>query len=582
MDFYYAIKHYMEAVLDVSNVKLSDGARMCVELDPKKNRLKTTKGRYHMVLPLSEKSQKEYFGKLVNILSETSMWSVLIGGLYHELGHLISGEPVYTDPVRGKISNVISDANENNTIPNAWFGSVRYLNTLNGLFKTMDFADIEIQKPIKDQFMDLLHLANNYRISLAINYDGKNVHSLPDDHAFHDVFEEMKPVMEDSRRLWSADTKKIRRYRNKMINDLQKILDEWYEEHPEPEKEGKESLSDHLPKIESTDLPSKLMSSMSSEKAKQIATAVSATVNEQTAEDMDQAVRAGDYEKAADEAKTEAEMITALHTEDERNGIDNLPWLQDQEINGGGHGDIGHVPPIVAGIRARPDESIVHQLRSAFKRMIFSRTYKGRKIDITGRKLHAPNFYQVKTSDEPQIMRDIGKIKVDKDKTDVVLMFDRSGSMRGINSNFCKEVMATFYAAIKPITDINLQMFGFDTRVLQIKDDARVFYNIDQALSAGGATSFKYAQRVALRSIEKSTAKRKIIVMLTDGDLSGSYGYTLVQLQKHAKRNKVQVIVIDVGNGSAIKQKQYFDSVIFIRDCSTLLGAMKKIAGKKF
>lgn len=576
----------MERVLNMQSVYLMDGAEMCVYLDSSKNQLLRVKDKYQMVLPLSEASRAIYFGKLSANMTDDLIWALLIGGLYHELGHIISCEPVYTSPLKSKISNIISDANENNVIPNAWFGSVRYLNILNSICPQLDVGDKVVDGSVISQFDILTHMANGYRSDLSILYKKKEVQELPKSHEFYDVFNEIVPIMRRARREWSERPKSMKRHRDKLIKELQSTLEKWYEAKPNEEREGKsleEQVDDGSGTPSTGDSSKSDFNSMSSKEAKDAAKAMAGAIDDNMKGDMDKAVAGGKYDEASDNKTSEKKSIEDIKKNDVIRGLDSNAALAPQ--GGDGHSNSGRapeVPPVHEVRYARPIQDVVHELRSAFRRMIFGRSYKGRKIDIVGRKLHSPNFFQIKTTDTPKLLRDIGKVNTAETKTDIVLMFDRSGSMSGINEQFAKQVMATIYAAIKPIKQMNLNMFGFKEDVSRIADNNNVYINIERYLSNAGCTNFISALRIALRSIEKSTAKRKIVIMLTDGSTRESCGYTLEGLHMHAKRNNIQVIVIDVGSGSALSHREFFDSVVFIRAGKELLEQIKKISRKRF
>ena len=574
----------MKHVLGIQNVVLSDGPNMCVQLDPKTKRLKVDGGgNYLMTLPLSDSSRRKMWG--MNVEEELPLeliWTIIVGGLFHEIGHLISGEPVHTEALTNIIANVVNDANENNVIPNEWFGSIRYLNVLNQFFCTIhkDVKDLPMSD-LRDQFQTLMSIANRYRINLSLPYNKQLVQTLPPNHPLARVFKRLKPVMEGCRREFSPQPKVLHAKRERLIDQYRKIVQKWYQNQPDEAKEqaGGKSLSDIMKGNSDSTGGNVPQENISLADAQDFAEKAKQEIDDTIKEDCESAISAGQYDEVEAKENKDRQVLVAVDEMDSCNNIDRL--VQNLEF-GVGHGTTSSpFPPAETDMKAIPDQNAVHDLRGIFKRLMFGRAYKGRKVDIIGRKLHSPNFYQVKLTDKPAILRDIGRVKTGVSRTDVVFCFDRSGSMRMDKRDvFSRKVMATFYAAVRPIRELSLVMYGFDRKIYPIKNDARVYYNIERNLTAKGGTDFPLAERVAIRTLERSTADRKLAILLTDGDVSGSYG--LAGLKMKANQHNIRVIVLDVANGSAQDRKQHFHDVVFMKDIKTLLKELKKVARQRF
>lgn len=107
------------------------------------------------------------------------------------------------------------------------------------------------------------------------------------------------------------------------------------------------------------------------------------------------------------------------------------------------------------------------------------------------------------------------------------LVIDKSGSMDGVKIDLAKRAAIATADAINPRDQIGLVGFDSESRVLleltSALDRARISSSIAQ-LSAGGGTYMYPALQDALSRLQESNARRKHIIVLSDGQTQG-FGY---------------------------------------------------------
>ncbi|MFC1551923.1 VWA domain-containing protein [Candidatus Latescibacterota bacterium] len=239
-------------------------------------------------------------------------------------------------------------------------------------------------------------------------------------------------------------------------------------------------------------------------------------------------------------------------------------------------GDLGsRITKEEPDIQTKPvnvNHELSRKLKLALKPLLFERSLTRRKPSIVGTTFAPSRFHEIKTQPEkPRIRKNIlraGKAIVE---TEIILCFDRSGSMNGDKEDVCKEVAGTFYTAIESIPQAKIQIIGFDTEVNLIKGNGNTrsintLSKIASGLSARGGTDFTLALYHALTTIEKSRAHKKIIFMLTDGDINGMLN--IDDLMRYAKHLNTNVFTIGIAGSDETMLRETLgkDNVIYIED----------------
>jgi uncharacterized protein with von Willebrand factor type A (vWA) domain len=162
-------------------------------------------------------------------------------------------------------------------------------------------------------------------------------------------------------------------------------------------------------------------------------------------------------------------------------------------------------------IHVEVDEAIVARLRKAIQPLLFERSIKRRTPSTKGTKFSPSHFHQIKTNPkQPKIKKEVRKISRALDETEIILCFDRSGSMTGEKEETTKKVAATLYKAITTTPKAKIQIIGFDDKVVQIKRSKpepinQVLKKINTGLTARGGTNLPQALLYAIKTIKDST-----------------------------------------------------------------------------
>lgn len=109
----------------------------------------------------------------------------------------------------------------------------------------------------------------------------------------------------------------------------------------------------------------------------------------------------------------------------------------------------------------------------------------------------------------------------------IFLVIDKSGSMDGVKIDLAKRAAVATADAINPRDQIGVAGFDSESRVLleltSAMDRAQITSSIGQ-LTAGGGTFMYPALQDALSRLQESSARRKHIIVLSDGQTQG-FGY---------------------------------------------------------
>lgn len=165
--------------------------------------------------------------------------------------------------------------------------------------------------------------------------------------------------------------------------------------------------------------------------------------------------------------------------------------------------------------------------------------------------LFPEHFHQIKTNPDPVKIRKANqRIQRLFDEGAIVLVVDRSGSMAsGRKETVAQQTAAIFYKALCSTPKAQIYLLGFNDVPVIINGRhhlslTTVLRRFPLALKAKGGTDFPFAVKVAINLLEKITGYKKIIFILTDGDIAGSDAP--IELTKEASRKNIEVFIIAV------------------------------------
>jgi len=539
------IKNYVKRVIG-ANYQIIDSPTPCS--------IKNKNPEIH--LPITEKSLSEFLGaEFVNIAPPQLLFSIVIGLAYHEVAHLESGEK---DCKPHMLNNIICDSNDFNYVPDRWKGSIPFtLSLVNTNHRqSMDTTQIPLNTE-KDKLQALIHLTITFLRKLRIKYNDQNLRSLPQDHPLFDCFEKIKPIAKKARKVSMEE-------RPKLVKQLHQILKEfWPKENPN---------NPALPTL-----------SQALEEVKREVTV------ELTANDVEKLLRAlrqtGSITGINDEYYRTIVTVKEEERKEEQKKTEQA--VKKIEDHGYGHSDESEEIPGKDMPPVEVDERIVAKLRKAIQPLLFERSIKRRTPSTKGTKFSPGNFYQIKTKpEEPKIRKEIKKISRSLDETEIILCFDRSGSMAGEKEEITKKVAGTLYKAITTIPKTKIQIIGFDDKTTIIKG-ARpepietVLKRINSGLTARGGTNLPKALLHNLKTIKNSTAHKKIIITLTDGDLNGQI--PIPELLRYAGHIKADVYCIGVIGSDPEELGERFakDKTLYVEEIAELPKKISQLAIKR-
>jgi Mg-chelatase subunit ChlD len=539
------IRNYVKRVIG-ANYQVVDSPNPCS--------IKKKEPEIH--LPLTETTLSEFLGEeFVKNAPPQLLFSIVIGLAYHETAHLESGEK---DVKPHLLNNLICDSNDTNYVPNTWKGSIPFtLALINTTHKqSPDTNQIPLQTT-QDKLQALIHLTVTYMRKLRIKHNDQNVRSLPQSHPLFDHFEKAKEVAKKAR------TSPVVQ-RPRLVKQLHRILKEfWIEENkkdPQPPSFNK-TLGEAKPELK-TDL---------------------------TARDAEQILQTlkqgGSFENIKAEYDKTAILVKAEEQREEQKKTQQA--IQLIENHSSGHSDESEEIPETDMPPVEVDEAIVARLRKALQPLLFERSIKRRTPSTQGTKFCPGNFYQIKTNPEqPKIKKEIKKITRTIDEAEIILCFDRSGSMTGEKEETTKQVAGTLYKAITTTPKAKIQIIGFDDKTTLIKGSKpepiqTVLKKINTGLTARGGTNLPQALLHTLKTIKKSTAHKKLIFCLTDGDLNGTP--KIEDLLLFARHHNIKVYCIGVTGSEPEEIKQQFEEekLIYVEEISMLPRRVRELTLKQ-
>ena len=504
-------------------------------------------------LPMTKETLGMFLGpEFVDHAPVELLFSIVIGLAYHEAAHIMSGEK-HVEP--HLLDNIINDSNDFTFVPKQWKGSMPFtISLINTTYRQgMDFKDIPVNS-VEEKLQALIHLSVTYMRKLRINHNGKDTRNLPQNNELIPYFEKIKTIMRATRK---ADVKD----RPDLVKQLHEVLKDFWDSitKGQPQQQSlEEALSATQPEIRIE------LTSEDVKKLKQILET------------------SGAIQKIAGELKRTANAVVIIEKQEEaKKGAEALKRIKNL-------GDLGtQITREEPDLQTKPvnvNLGLARKLKLALKPLLFERSLARRKPSIVGTAFAPSRFHEIKTQPEkPQIRKNIlraGKAIVE---TEIILCFDRSGSMNGDKEEVCKEVAGTFNTAIESIPQAKIQILGFDTEVNLIKGSgnmrcANTLSKIASGLSARGGTDFTLALYHALTTTEKSQAHKKIIFMLTDGDINGMLN--IDDLLRYAKHLNTNVFTIGIAGSDEVilREKLGKDKVIYIEDIHTLPNVLRKKA----
>jgi len=507
-------------------------------------------------LPLTEFTLSVFLGEeFVKNAPPELLFSIVIGLAYHETAHLQSGEK---DTKPHLLNNVICDSNDLNYVPHTWKGSIPFtLALINTTHKqSPDTNQIPLSTPT-DKLQALIHLAITYMRKLRIKHNQQNTRSLPQKHPLYDHFEKAKLIAKKAR------TASIQQ-RPRLVKALHRILKEFWTEERQKDPQ--------LPSL------NKILSGVKKEIRIKL-----------TAKDAEELLKTLKQSGSMPGIKTEFDKTVILvkveeQKEEQKRTQEAIKLI---ESCGNGHSDESGEIPQTDMPPVEVDERIMAQLRKAIQLLLFERSIKRRTPSILGSKFCPRNFYQIKTNPEqPKIRKEVRKISRALDETEIILCFDRSGSMTGEKEETTKEVATTLYKAITAIPKARIQIIGFDDKVVLIKGTkpepiSQVLKKINFGLTARGGTNLPQALLYSLKTINNSTAHKKIVFCLTDGDLNGTPN--IPDLLRYAKHHNTQIYCIGVTGSDPEELKRNFEkeAVIYVEEMSTLPQKVSQLARRQ-
>jgi hypothetical protein len=422
------IRNYVKRVIG-ANYQVIDSPNPCS--------IKKKEPEIH--LPMTETTLSEFLGEeFVKNAEPQLLFSIVIGLAYHEVAHLESGEQ---DVKPHLLNNVICDSNDLNYVPDHWKGSIPFtLALINTTHKqSPDTNQIPLNTPT-DKLQALIHLTITYMRKLRIKNNQQNTRSLPQKHPLFNHFEKAKLIAKKAR------TAPIPQ-RPKLVKELHRILKAFWTEEKQKDPQ--------LPSL------NKILSGVKKE--------IRIKLSAKDAEDLLQTLKqSGSMQGIKAEFDKTVILVKVEEQKEEQKKTQRAIKLI--ESLGDGHsGESEEVqdsdtPPVEV------DEAIVARLRKALQPLLFERSIKRRKPSVIGSKFCPGNFYQVKTNPEqPRIRKEVRKISRALDETEIILCFDRSGSMTGEKEETTKQVAGTLYKAISTIPKAKIQIMGFDEKVVLIK-----------------------------------------------------------------------------------------------------------------
>lgn len=388
----------------------------------------------------------------------------------------------------------------------------------------------------EDKLIALLHLAVTFMRKLRIIYKGREVRELPAEHPLFSYFERVKPIVKQARK---AEVKQ----RPALVGELYEVVKEfWAKAKDRRGKKGQPGEHSDVPVMTLRD---------ALERAEQNLESVLLPLTSWNAKEMN-------AQPGMERVKKEMEKIKKGMARDQR-----------MKGTGGEIGDLVDGQPYelkeekgLAPGPAAVDDSIVASVRREIRPILFERGYKRRAASVTGTRFSPSHFHEIKTRPEaPRIRKDVVRMGRMINETEMVLTFDRSGSMSGKKEEVTVQIAATLYKALSAIPRMHVQIIGFNDVPSPIKGISpvsmdTVLRRIPLALKSDGGTNLPLALKESIRLAEEGMAHKKVVIILTDGDTHGNPDPK--ELVEYAKKRRIDSLVIGVQGSDPYELKAIF------------------------
>ena len=492
---------------------------------------------YHIGLPLSWKPLTYFFGKtFVQKASKELIFSVLVGLAYHEVAHIVSGEDKHFTP--WLICNLINDSNDFNVVPRRWPGSIPFTHILTETVYTNPIEVCDSSREATYDFLEYILLASEqYLRRLRMFHAGQWRRHLPQDHILHECMEEVIPILRETRR--------------SPIYDRARLMQAYYDIVRKHTLDfARKLLGRNLPPQEEQDFFDHLIEEAEQKIDKQHRT-LEGHLSEETIKQLDEMIDSTSLRDKIDDILGELKVEIANQDGDDSEE-DKGGW----ESKFLGHSHTNNPQNTIlapkTGTRAiRTDDRLVIQVRRILKPRLVKRMLSRRAPEVIGVGFAPSFFYEIKTDPEhARIRQEIKRIGRALPETAIALLCDHSGSMnRGHKQQIANEIMATLYKALLFLPRIRVGLFGFFHATTQL---ASFFeYNLDtvlrripETLRPTGGTNLPWSLHLVLDRVRFIPAYRKIIVVVTDGDLKGTV--PIEEQVAQAKDDDVHLIVLGI------------------------------------
>ena len=136
---------------------------------------------------------------------------------------------------------------------------------------------------------------------------------------------------------------------------------------------------------------------------------------------------------------------------------------------------------------------------------------------------------------------------VSSDERDIVLVLDTSGSMNGTPMDETKEAANKFITTVLK-EDASIGVVSYENSAMRLADfcmNEKYLKNVIQGINAGGGTNIESGLSLAADMLEESNAKKKIIVLMSDGEPNeGKRGDELIAYADSLKQKGIRVYTL--------------------------------------